>query len=250
MRRDALQVPCGLAAALCATLAACAPHAHEPALEGTRARDSTEPAALAEVFPHVRAIPDGGVVEIDGFVPIDCHDPETPDVYLEVIVCARDTREHEALVATGARPAHIHAALLLAGIGPGAPGRFEWTDDGVVRHAPTGEGLRVEILVPGSPELPTDPREWIRDHNGQSLTSQDASGWVFAGSREVMREGRLRYDADGTGQIVGLHTFGSEVVAWTRVEHPDSAVDEPEWLADARMVPELGTAVVVRLTGD
>lgn len=223
---------------------------------------------LVEVFPFVRVAPDAGVVEIEGFVPIDAHDPETPDVYLEVVVCAVGTREHEALVATRARASHIHAALLLAGAEAGAPGAFEWGGREVVRRPPQGDELGVELIVPGELQVPRDPRRWIRDGRGRTLEALEGAPevgvnrWVFAGSRFVARraqsmggdgsapKGGARdelYDADGTGQIVGLHTFGSEVVAWSRVEHPDSSVDEPAWLAERAVVPKFGTPVVVRL---
>lgn len=236
--------------ALCGVVvwaAGCVPRARDSGFGSSGApiqAGDSEP-ELVKVFPFVRAVPEGGVVEFDGFVPVDAHDPETPDVYLEVIACAVDTREHESLVATRARPAHIHAALLLAGGEPGAPGRFEWRDEAMLRHPPRGQRVRVDLLVPGSPRVPSDPGRWIRDHSGRGLGEHP---WVFAGSREVERSGRVVYDADGTGQIVGLHTFGSEVVAWARVAHPDSGVDEPEWLADARVVPVFGTPVTVRLT--
>ena len=71
--------------------------------------------------------------------------------------------------------------------------------------------------------------------------------WVFAGSRLREFRGREVYDADGTGQLVGLHTFGSEVIAWTRVESPEAAVDAPQWLANNDLVPPIGTPVRVRI---
>lgn len=203
-----------------------------------------------EAFPHVRMDIERGILEFDGFVPIDCHHPETPDVYLEVIVCTIDFREHEALVATQAKGSHIHAALLAMGLEPGSIA--SWRDGEPV--APSGPEVRIELIVPGMPDLPTDPREWIRSVNReQTLAAWEAerkspSRWVFAGSEMVHRGGRDVYAADGTGQIIGMHTFGSEVIAWTTVLSHEAAVETPEWIADARIVPVVRTPVVVRIS--
>lgn len=213
---------------------------------------------MAEVFDHVRVNVKEHIVEFDSFVAIDCHNPQTPDVYLEVIACALDSREHESLVATHARPSQIHAALLAAGLEPGHPGG--WKDS--APFAPEGQAVRVELIVPDHPELPTDPRAWIKSnnpaHEETSLLAWDTaqptpSSWVFAGSLMVERSlqgapKREVYAADGTGQIIGLHTFGTEVIAWSRIWSPDAGTLEPEWLADADVVPAVRTPVVVRIS--
>jgi hypothetical protein len=40
---------------------------------------------------------------------------------LELVACTKGTKEHESIVAIGAKPMHIHAALLLLGAKPGSP---------------------------------------------------------------------------------------------------------------------------------
>ena len=80
------------------------------------------------------------------------------------------------------------------------------------------------------------------------MTAMPGSGWVFAGSRMREFRGREVYDADGTGQLIGLHTFGSETIAWTRVESPEASVQEPLWLANNDVVPEIGAPVTVRVS--
>eukprot|EP00913_Durusdinium_trenchii_P006317 g5929.t1 len=103
-----------------------------------------EAASMREVFAHVRVDAARRVVEFDGIVPIDCHHEDTPDVYLEVIACTKGTREHEALVMTEARPSHVHAALLLIGLTPGAPGAPAGRGEGAIE--PSGDAVRVEIV--------------------------------------------------------------------------------------------------------
>lgn len=210
-------------------------------------------AAPVEVFPHVRADAEAGWVEIAGTVPIFVDDPDAPDVYLEVIVCTPDSKEHESLVVTPARPSHVHAALLMLGLQPGRPGHWTWDGDGrdaVLRgHDPTGDRVKVTLhwTDAAGEERSADPAEWIRHHG--TGERPPAATFVFAGSRMLDRGfGREMYDADGSGVLVGLATFGSEVVAWPTTFSPDSGVDEPVWVADPNTTPALGTYVRVRFT--
>jgi hypothetical protein len=203
-----------------------------------------------EIFPHVRLDKENKVVEFDGEVPIDCHNPKTPRIYLEVTVCTRNSKEHETLVVTDAKPSHVHAALLLAGLKPGKPGSWRPEGNDIVRIPPEGDAVEVTIVYRGTDgrevEIPAD--EWaINAATGKKLGEGAAGAWVFAGSRMVPYQGHEFYDADGTGTLIGLTTFGSETVAYTRIFSPESSVDEPEWIADAAGVPGYGTRVVVRV---
>ncbi len=242
-------------AALC-SLAGCTARPNAPATKPpTDAKDA--PPAVApddgwvEAFPGVRVSVARRAVEFEGIVPIDCHHPETPDVYLEVIVCTPDTREHEALVMTRALPSHVHAALLLAGLNPGEPGRFVPDDQGrLLRVPPRGDTVRV-LLFTGDDGAASPTSDWVVNvKTGRRLSDETAGGWVFAGSRIVERQGRERYDADGEGALVGLHTFGAEVIAWRAVYNPESVIDEPEWIANRSLVPPFGTPVRVRIEAD
>lgn len=211
---------------------------------------ATEP-ELIEMLPGVRVDLDRGIVEFDAVVAVDCHDPETPDVYLEVVCCTRDTREHEALVVTTTPPSSVHVALLLLGGTPGAPGSWRQEGSAIVAVPPTGEGVRVTFLTTDADGTTHahDPAKWIiQKETGHTLRETlPGTGWVFAGSRVREFRGREVYDADGTGQFIGLHTFGSEAIAWLRIESPEAGIDEPQWMANAASVPVIGTPVTVRL---
>lgn len=208
-------------------------------------------AGLVELFPHIRLDAEQRFIEFDGFVPIDCHDPSTPIVYLEVIACARDSKEHEALVATDAKPSLIHAALLMLGLEPGSPGRWTMEDGVLISHKPTGSALSVTIAWRRGEEWVEAPaQDWVTTIEGAShplRQAADSRSWLFAGSRMVTWRGAEFYDADGTGVIIGLTTFGSEVIAWHEVFSHDSTVQTPEWIADAKHVPPVMTPVVVRI---
>jgi len=208
---------------------------------------------LVEVFPHVRIDRAAGVVEFDAYVPMVIDDPEQA-VFLETIVCTRNSKEHETLVATDARPSNIHASLLLLGVEPGEPGSWKLGEDGAVVHvAPRGPAVSIEFVWTDAQgvERRDDPVSWIvSDATGERLPDRD---WVFAGSRVVewtppgKDEPVEVYDADYSGTLVGLATFGTETLAWPAVLSHDSTVEEPVWIVDAGKAPAVDTAVVVRL---
>ena len=182
------------------------------------------------------------LLEFDGVVAVDCHNPATPDVYLELVACSPDTREHESLVVTGVPPSLIHAGLLALGFEPGRPGGVVAAGTGVRREAPSGDPLSIRLVV-GDRARPVS--SWITDVRTRRV--HPAGGWIFAGSRFVERGGDRVYDADGAGTVIGLTTFGSETIAYSRPISPDSWVDEPLWIADPAAVPARGTPVIVRL---
>jgi hypothetical protein len=207
-----------------------------------------EPPAT-ELGPGLRASIEGGWVEFDATVPIDTRNPSSPDVYLELIACSPDTREHESLVVTDVRPSGIHAALLILGLKPGTPGRVEMTEEGVVRTPASGDEVEIQLrwTEAGKHERVDRPSDWYRDDGSGSGPRSVPPAWVFTGSREVQFRGRAFYDADGTGVVIGLTTFGSEVIGLRSVISPDSATDEPRFLARNDAVPPVGTPVRVRL---
>jgi len=205
---------------------------------------SAEP---VEAFPGVRLDRAARTVEFDGEVPIIPDAGDGTVVFLEVMVCVRDTKEHEALVVTDVRPSHVHAALLALGLEPGEPGGWRRADDTVRGYPPHGPAVRVEFVYQRDGEEVVEPAaSWVkRDDNGERLEERP---WVFAGSRMMDRGGGEQYDADGTGLLVGLTTFGSEVVAYPRLYAHDSAIEEPVWIADPERAPGFETPVTVRLT--
>ena len=232
---------------------------------GEDRRLETGATGLVEVFPGVRVDRGRGVVEVDGWVATDVHDPDTPEVWLEVLVCTPDTREHEALVVIDAKAEHVQAGLLLAGFVAGEPGRWERGGRlestppgvleegrlegappgaqgvGVVGIGPTGDRVEVLFVVDGRV---VDPVSWMAHSGGGAVGRLE---WVFAGSRFREFRGREVYLAGVEGTIVGLTTFGSEIVGLRSMHHPDSALEAPRFLANVEAVPEYGAKVVVRL---
>ncbi len=184
-----------------------------------------------------------GVVEVEAFVCLDAG-------WLEQIACSPGTREHEALVVIETRPSNLHAALVLAGFEPGAPGRWSY-DDGVVSVTPP-TGDRVEIFV----RYLKDGRTVQEPMSAWMVGAEDGRpfpdrAWVFAGSSfatnpEWMGPGE-HYVADLTGSIIGLVTFGDEVIGYERVLADQEAVEPTQWRVNTGHVPPIGTPVTVIL---
>jgi len=192
----------------------------------------------SEMLPGVWV--EKGVVEIDASVAMDCHHPETPDVYLEMLITGPDSREHESLLVSSALPSNLHAGLLAAGFEPGHPVSFE---DGK-RVSATGDVIAIDVRVDGS-EKWVGLVEWVVHVQGGTALAADVgwAGLVFAGS-EILEGGE--YAGDREGALVSLTPWGFEVVSPAWVLSPDASVDEPVWIADRTQVPEIGVPVRVR----
>lgn len=201
-------------------------------------------ASVVTPFEGVRVAPERGVVEVDAWTCLDAG-------WLEQIACSRGTREHEALVVVEAPASEIHAALLLAGFQPGAPGFWSYDDETVSLTPPRGDPVEVLVRLEeaggAAPETPIG--SWIAAGDGQ--TAFPETPWVFAGSRfeanpEWMDPGE-HYVADMSGSVVGLVTFGDEVIAFSEVLPDEEAVQPPQWRVREGAVPPRGTRVTLVL---
>ena len=63
----------------------------------------------------------------------------------------------------------------------------------------------------------------------------------------IFRSPRLHYVADMTGSIIGLVTFGDEVIGFSRVIADQDAVQPPSWEVRTDHVPPRGTEVTLIL---
>ncbi len=227
--------------ALAGQLAACRT-APDPAPDRatTLPPSHAEPAGWITLAEGLRINREIHAVEFDATVAMDCHNPATPDVYLELIACAPDSREHESLVVTDVPPSLIHAALLAIGAEPGAPA------DLATSTPPSGDAVTVAFIENNTATPATiQINDWVTD--APTRTRRPDLRFVFAGSRDARPNAPIAYDADGTGVIVGLATFGSEVIANADLINPSADIDEPIWIADPRAVPKFNTSVRVRL---
>ena len=218
------------------------------------ARGADAPIGATRLAPGVVVDRAQRLVIVDGTVVLT-------QGFLEQLVCTVPTRVHESLIAIDAAPREVHAALLLAGIEPGRPGRWQQVADSaghwsVDRVRP--EGPKVDVRVRwtaadgGTRDAPL--LDWVRRASATAEPSAPAEAassptgqFVFAGSRirantPSMGAGE-HYVADLTGSVVGLVTFGDEVIAYDEVIADKVDVDPAAWVAWTDRMPPEGTRV-------
>ncbi len=237
-------------------IVACNPSATDTTTSGPAAQSA-----------HARVViaPDVVLVRANGIASVEVSAQVASRVgWLEQLVCRAGTREHESLLAVQASPRAIHAALLAGGFTPGSPGRWSEVQapDGsivVERVRPMGEA--VELLVRFTRDGATSEvslASWVRrvnslapaqpseNHDSDSLPNER---FIFAGSVTRPNPPSLgpgeHYVADYTGSIVGLVTFGDEVIAFDEVIPDRVDVSAAEWEARTEAIPTEGTPVTL-----
>lgn len=154
---------------------------------------------------------------------------------LELLLCSPNTREHESIFVTPARPVHVYEALGLIGLTPGKPVHYD--ENGERWVPPTGESVEISVECTGSESKSIS-------HFVKAI-GEDAGPisptWVFAGSKRFP-DGRLGADPEGT--IIAVVDFETAIVAPSSL-HSDS--NEALWLeAKPSTIPKIGTECVVR----
>lgn len=218
-----------------------------------KSSERAAPAAIVELKPGLRVDRARGAVELDGVISLDAG-------WLEQVVCARGTREHESIFVPDARPSEIHAALLLAGFEPGRPGLWrELADGGLELVPPSGDPVEVLLRVDSGDRSEGGTATSAAEYRPISMFIRDARTgrpfpdrpFVFAGSLFAPNPPSLgpgeHYVADWTGSIIGLVTFGDEVVAWEEVIPDRAEIAEPVWEANPLRLPPPGAPATLLL---
>jgi hypothetical protein len=172
--------------------------------------------------------------------------------WLEQVMCSPGTREHECLLVSTVQASHIHAALLLIALEPGQPGRWVQEGDLIVLDEPQGAAVDISIqyIDPRTQHVIEVPvAEWIADVSTNEQFPD--STFVFGGSSmiegEVAVQSGSNYMADHTGSLVGLVTFGDELLGARQVIPDSESIQAQEWVVRKGHVPPLGTMVEVLL---
>ena len=213
--------------------------------------------ALPTGAPQPSRIQFGPTIRIDrarGEVTIDAQVAARIG-WLEQLVCKAGTREHESLLAVEVAPSMIHAALLAAGYEPGTPGSWVESslgkDGEVLLELKPPRGDRVDLFVRFQRDgmaVEQPLSEWVR---GESVSSETllfpSDQFVFAGSLVRPNPKSLgpgeHFVADYTGSIVGLVTFGDELIAFESVIPDRVEFAEALWEAWTDRIPPEGTPV-------
>jgi len=182
---------------------------------------------------------------------------------LELIACAKDTKEHEAIIAVNAKASHIHAALLLLGARAGNPAMRKLIEDDDeeggrwVHFAPSGSNVDVSLVVndeEGKPvERPmsdflmrSNDRFGVDPVEDEEKERLPTSTFLFAGSHVFQgEEGPPKYLADVDGNVISLSTFGDELLCLPGVYSQGN--EGLVWEVDSTHLPKIGTKVILRL---
>ena len=198
---------------------------------------------------------EGSRVEVAARVCLD-------EGFLEQVACAPRSREHESLVVVApAKPSQVHAALLMAGFKPGQPGQWLYENNKIETAPPSGDILQIVVryIDSNGKNVEQPIRQWIRgavriigDNPPPPKYPEFPNiPWTFGGSAieqnpPFMGPGE-HYVADMTGSIIGLVTFGDEVIGLSQVLSDQEEVQAPVWEVNAEAIPPMDTKVVVIL---
>jgi hypothetical protein len=159
---------------------------------------------------------------------------------LELFLCRKQTKEHEAIVSAEVDARKIHEALILAGAEEGSPVSF------VPDYRPaSGTKIKVSVRYKDKDKLVTVPAQsWIKNaKNNKDLESD----WVFAGSRLVdnpLDPGKKHYLAND-GDVICISNFETALLDLPIKSPKDDA--ERFFIANTERIPPLETKVEVIL---
>ncbi|MBS3734283.1 MAG: hypothetical protein KGY99_05080 [Phycisphaerae bacterium] len=128
---------------------------------------------------------------------------------LELLVCRRQSKEHESILATPAKAAHLHALLLALGLTPGRSAH--WSDEGPepTFQPPRGPEVKIKLrwMDKDGKTRQVNATDWIQPTD--ETAKAPPNKWVFVGS-QILANGR--YWADVDGDVVSLANFASAVI--------------------------------------
>jgi hypothetical protein len=159
---------------------------------------------------------------------------------LELFLCRKHTKEHEAVVSADVDARKIHAALNAAGATEGSPVSF------VPEYRPaSGTTIKVSVQYKDKDKLVTVPAQsWVKNAKTNKPLDSD---WVFAGSRLVdnpLDPGKKHYLAND-GDVICVSNFETALLDLPIKSPKDDA--ERFFIANTERIPPLETTVVVIL---
>lgn len=160
---------------------------------------------------------------------------------LEMFLCRKYTKEHEAVLAADVDARDIHKALVLAGAEPGSPVKFQ------PKYEPAkGTVIKLTLQYQDKGKLVTVPaQKWVRDIKTKKDMTYD---WVFAGS--VLVPNPLDKDkppsyAANYGDVICLANFESAMLDLPIKSSKDN--EDLAFEANPDRIPPLQTPVTLIL---
>jgi hypothetical protein len=166
---------------------------------------------------------------------------------LEVFVCKKRTKEHEAILRIDADARFLHAGLIAVGGRPGTPVQFVNPKTMQPEYRPaTGSKVEVGLSYRKDGKVHTHPaREWVRDVRTRKPM---AHGWVFAGSRFMEipdRPDEPPYYMANAGDVIGIsNSFDAMLDIPVEVSRDDASL---AFEANTDRIPPLLSKVWVTL---
>jgi hypothetical protein len=162
---------------------------------------------------------------------------------LELFLCRKRTKEHEAILSADLDARNIHAALIAAGAKAGSP----------VRWAPNyrpASGTKIEISVQYKDKddklVTVSAKSWIQNAKTKKSLENE---WVFAGSHLVANpldpDGKKQYLAND-GDVICVSNFETALLDLP-IKSPKDDADRI-FVAHTERIPPLETKVLVILT--
>jgi hypothetical protein len=161
---------------------------------------------------------------------------------LELLMCRKNTKEHESVIDADIDARELHRALLLAGAKAGSPVKFD------PKYTPaTGTTIKITLEYQKDGKTVTARgQDWVRDAKTRKAMTHP---WVFGGSVFYPNpddpKGPPLYAANGGGDVICVSNFPDATL--------DLPVNSPEADADrlfeafTERIPPLGTKVTVIL---
>ena len=160
-----------------------------------------------------------------------------PDEKLEFLCCSTGTKEYESVLRSKARPSHLHFALLMLGLEPGQPVKFnraenKWTP-------PRGPALKVSCEFVRDGKTVCLPASQLMRSVKDKTVMPDVR-WVFVGA-STLDDGE--YSADVTGYLITVVNFEHTVVDIPELK--SSKNEALEWEINPEAVPKRNTKVTL-----
>jgi hypothetical protein len=159
---------------------------------------------------------------------------------LELLLCRKHTKEHEAILSADVDARVIHKALLFADAKEGSPVQF------IPKYRPaSGTPINVRLRYKDKDKLVTVPAQsWVKNAKDGKLLQSD---WVFAGSRLVtnpLDPDKKHYLAND-GDVICVSNFETALLDLPIKSPKDNA--DLIFIANTERIPPLETKVDVIL---
>src|SRR5438445_2818684 len=125
---------------------------------------------------------------------------------LEFLVCSTGTKEYESVLRSRARPSHLHLAMLMLGLQPGEPVKFNEADNTFA--PPRGPALKLTCEFQREGKIIVIPASRLM-RSVKDKTAMPEVNWVFVGA-STLEDGE--YAADVTGYLITVVNFEHTVI--------------------------------------